>query len=224
MNTSSDRHLSSHALVQDFRYPTISPQRFAEGPILSFGSQEVRKSNDAILEQELAAAVVAARKEGVQDGLAQANAAMVQAIEQERSALAAALADFSRQRVEYFRRIEGDAVRLALLIARKILHREAQMDPLLLAGIVRVALDQMQAGTRVVLRTSPELVDSWSKFCSTHLQDKHSIEVVADPAMEAYQCALQAEAGSAEISLDAQLTEIEAGFFELLREKAVEPQ
>ena len=53
-------------------------------------------------------------------------------------------------------------VRLALSIARKILHREAQMDPLLLAGVVRVALDQMQAGTRVLLRTSPASARTWT--------------------------------------------------------------
>ncbi len=50
-------------------------------------------------------------------------------------------------------------VRLALAIARKVLHREAQLDPLLLAGVVRVALDQMQAGSRVLLRTSPDAAE-----------------------------------------------------------------
>ena len=110
-------------------------------------------------------------------------------------------------------------VRLALAIARKVLHREAQMDPMLLAGVVRVALDQMQAGTRVILRTSAESADIWRDFCEQHCQGRRNVEVVVDPALAGDRCVLQAEAGSSEISLDSQLQEIENGFFDLLRER-----
>ncbi len=65
-------------------------------------------------------------------------------------------------------------VRLALAIARKVLHREAQLDPLLLAGVVRVALDQMQAGSRVVLRTSTDAAEPWRKFCAEHCREGQS--------------------------------------------------
>ena len=47
-------------------------------------------------------------------------------------------------------------MQLALSIARKILHREAQLDPLLLAGIVRVALEKIDGATEVVLRVHPQ--------------------------------------------------------------------
>ncbi len=107
----------------------------------------------------------AARKQGLQEGQAQANMAAAQALEQERSAVIAAVREFGQQRREYFRRVEIETARLALAIARKVLNREAQMDPLLLAGVVRVALDQMQAGTRLVLRTSPGSAPGWAKFC-----------------------------------------------------------
>ena len=92
------------------------------------------------------------------------------------------------------------------------------MDPLLLAGVVRVALDQMQAGSRVVLRSSPESADLWREFCEQHCQGNHAVEVVADSALEGHVCLLQAEVGSSEVSLDSQLQEIESGFFDLLRE------
>ena len=142
-----------------------------------------------------------------------------QAIEQERAAVLSALEDFASRRDDYFRRVETEVVRLALAIARKVLHREAQMDPLLLAGVVRVALDQMQAGSRVVLRTSPESAELWREFCEQHCQGKQAVEVVADSALEGHVCVLQAEVGSSEISLDSQLQEIESGFFDLLRER-----
>ncbi len=46
-------------------------------------------------------------------------------------------------------------VRLALAIARKVLHREAQMDPLLLAGVVRVALDRCRRDAGVTCTPRP---------------------------------------------------------------------
>ncbi len=180
------------------------------------------KAHDLAWQQELAAAVEAARRKGFQEGQAQANAAAAHAIEQERAAVVAAVKDFARERTAYFRRVESEAVRLALSIARKILHREAQMDPLLLAGVLRVALDQMQVGTRLVLRTSPESARTWAEFCSQQLGKEHIIEVVPDTSLAAHGCILQAEVGSTEISLDRQLEEIESGFFDLLRDKVKE--
>ncbi len=197
--------------VESFRYPAMPPSG------LAFGAGDGHKARDQALQQEVGAAVEAARKQGIQEGLAQAKGAAAQALEQERSAVAA-VREFSQQRREYFRRVESEAVRLALSIARKVLHREAQMDPLLLAGVMRVALDQMQAGTRLVLRTSPGAARSWSEFCARQLPKEQTIEVVPDSSLESHRCILQADLGSTEISLDAQLQEIESGFFDRLRE------
>lgn len=203
--------------VENFCYPPIGSAGLGSPELLGLNAGEAHKARDQALQQERAAAVEAARKQGFQQGQAQAAAAAAQAIEQERAAVAAAVAEFAHARAEYFRRVESEAVRLALSIARKILHREAQMDPLLLAGVVRVALDQMQAGSRLVLRTSPESARSWAEFCSQHLSKEHVIEVEPDASLAAHRCILQAEVGSTEIALDAQLQEIESGFFDLLR-------
>ena len=212
----SDRFARDRA-VQSFSYPVIP--RGAAPELLGLGLPEVQRSRDLAVQREIAAAVEAARKQGLQQGQAQAGAAAAQAVEQERSAVAAAVRDFEQQRTEYFRRVETETVRLALSIARKVLHREAQMDPLLLAGVVRVALDQMQAGTRLVLRTSPASARIWAEYCTQHLQKEHHIEVVPDATLEGHRCILEAEVGSTEISLDAQLGEIESGFFDLLHPK-----
>jgi flagellar assembly protein FliH len=115
--------------------------------------------------------------------------------------------------------VESEVVRLALAIARKVLHREAQLDPLLLAGVVRVALDQMQAGTHVVLRTSTDSVGTWRTFCDQHCREHQSVEVVGDSGLAGPGCVLQAEAGSTEISLEGPLQEIQRGFFDLLGER-----
>jgi len=204
--------------VESFSYPEV-PGSVSLAPEYPAPGAADYKARDLALQQEIVAAVEAARKQGFQEGLGKANAAAAQTIEQQRLALQQTLRDFASRQTDYFRRVEREAVRLALFIARKILHREAQIDPLLLAGVVRVALDQIQAGTKLVLRTSPQSAGSWAEFCAKNLAADQRVEVVPDSSLESDQCVLQADVGSAEISLDAQLQEIETGFFDLLREK-----
>ena len=206
--------------VQSFRYPPMQPPGPVSADALAWGAAEGRPADDMMAQRERAAAAEAARLEGMEEGRRQAAAEMARHIEQERAAVASALQDFAAGRAAYFCRLESEAARLALSIARRILHREARLDPLLLAGVVRVALDQMQAGTRFVLRTSPESAASWAEFCASQLGGEQTIEVVPDEKLEAHRCLLETEAGSTEISLDDQLREIENGFFDLLQEKA----
>jgi len=205
--------------VQSFRYPAIpQPPGLCRDAAEILNSEAAREARELAMQQELAATVEKARAEGFSQGEAQARAAAAQAIEEERAAVLSALADFEDRRNDYFRRVETEVVRLALAIARKVLHREAQLDPLLLAGVVRVALDQMQQGTHVTLRSSPQLAQQWREFCA-QCRGKHTVEVVADSALDGHCCVLQAEVGASAISLDSQLQEIESGFFDLLRER-----
>jgi flagellar assembly protein FliH len=163
------------------------------------------------------AAIEAARQEGLRQGVAQAQAAAAQTLEQERCSILNALENFARERREYFRRVETDVVTLSLAIARKLLHREAQIDPLLLSGIVRVALDQIQQGSQVVLRCSPNEQSSWQKFLSAPSEAQREITVQGDESMEPGTILLETTAGKAAISLEAQLKEIESGFLDLLQ-------
>jgi len=60
--------------------------------------------------------------------------------------------------------VEAEIVQLALSIAAKILHREAQVDPMLVAALVRIAVEKMREGSGVTLRVSPKRVDSWRRY------------------------------------------------------------
>ena len=56
---------------------------------------------------------------------------------------------FAAERGRYLHAVEQEVVELALAMAARILRREAQMDPLLLTGAVRVALGQLSDSTEV---------------------------------------------------------------------------
>ena len=72
--------------------------------------------------------------------------------ERHRRQTAELVENFARERDHYLQAVEQEVVRLALAVAARILRREAQMDPLLLTGAVRVALGQLAATSEIRLR------------------------------------------------------------------------
>jgi flagellar biosynthesis/type III secretory pathway protein FliH len=157
-----------------------------------------------------------ARAQGRQEGLAEARKIFDEQLGRERASLAAALAGFTRDRATYFQKVEGEVIQLALAIARKILHREAQLDPLLLAGIVRVALEKIDGATGVVLRIHPDNASDWRRYLATQLEPSDRPEIVEDPAQPPDRCSLETSMGTALIGLEVQLKEIELGLMDLL--------
>ncbi|HXJ85916.1 MAG TPA: FliH/SctL family protein [Candidatus Binatia bacterium] len=157
-----------------------------------------------------------ARAQGFREGHAEAQKKFEEHLGCERSRLAEALSHFTRDRADYFEKVESEVVHLALGIARKILHREAQVDPLLLAGIVRVALEKIEGATGVVLHVHPFNAAEWRRFLSLQLDPADLPEIVEDPSQQPDGCVLETAMGTAVLSLEAQLKEIEQGLMDLL--------
>jgi flagellar biosynthesis/type III secretory pathway protein FliH len=131
-----------------------------------------------------------------------------------------ALEMFVGERKDYFSRVESDVVQLALAISAKIMHREAQVDPMLVAALVRVAIDKLHDGSSVSVRVSPSEAEKWRAFLANPLNGS-TIEIVEDAHLGAADCILETELGSANFSIDAQLKEVEQGFFDLLAQRPV---
>jgi flagellar assembly protein FliH len=129
-----------------------------------------------------------------------------------------ALELFKVERKDYFFRVESDVVHLALAISAKILHREAQVDPLLVAALVRVAVDKLHDGSSVSVRVSPTQAEKWRQYLANPLNGS-SIAIVEDTNLGPDDCILETDLGSANFSIDAQLKEVEQGFFDLLAQR-----
>jgi flagellar assembly protein FliH len=132
-----------------------------------------------------------------------------------RTAIATTISEFQQEREEYFAQVESEVVQLALSIAGKILHREAQVDPLLVAGIVRVAIEKMHDETDIKLRVGAGNGARWKQYCESHA-DLAQVEVREDPKLSNLDCILETRLGTANLGLDAQLKEVEKGFFDLM--------
>jgi flagellar assembly protein FliH len=141
------------------------------------------------------------------------------ALAQYRAEIGRALHEFALERQNYYLRIEGEVVELALAVARKILHREVQIDPNAIAGIVRVTLEKLDTGTKVVLRVHPKEATDWRHYFACQLEDVPTPDVHEDPAISPGECRIETSLGSTEVGLESQLKEIETGLLDLLAER-----
>lgn len=130
--------------------------------------------------------------------------------------LKTALDGFHSQTDNYLARVEHEVVRLALALAERILHRESQMDPLLLSGAVRVALGQLAESTEVRLRVPAGQYDLWVETLRLMPGLPLRPQVLADPEMQDSEAVLETNLGTVNLGVHAQLKEIELGFFDLL--------
>jgi flagellar assembly protein FliH len=177
----------------------------------------------AISEDQIRAREVRARKDGRDEGLAQGVIEFEKKLAADKQLLGQAVREFERERESYFQRVEAEVVGLAVAIARKILHREAQVDPLLLAGVVRVGLDNVGTGTHVRLRVHPDQVRAWQSFFAQQTDLQVPPELMGDPSLGLGHCMLETELGSTDLTLESQLKEIEQGFFDLLAQRPQKP-
>ncbi len=133
-----------------------------------------------------------------------------------RASISTALANFARERAKYYQQVESEVVQLALSIARKILHRESQVDPLLLAGMVHVALNQVERGTKITIRVNPQQVSGFRSYFAHHMEAQDTPEVLEDAGLSKECCILQTSVGTTRVGIDVQLKEIEQGLGDLM--------
>jgi len=129
--------------------------------------------------------------------------------------IAKAIEAFQAQRADYFARVEAEVVQLSLSIAGKILRREAQVDPMLIATLVRMAVEKMREGSSVTARVKVGCGAEWKRYFAGW-PNLSRVEVVEDPQVSDQDCVLETELGNAHFGLEAQLKEVERGFFDLL--------
>jgi flagellar assembly protein FliH len=137
------------------------------------------------------------------------------ATQRERAQQAAKLLEsFTQERDQYMQKVEREVVKLALAVAARILRREAQMDPLLLTGAVRVALGQLSQSTQVRLRVPPAELALWTEAIALIPNLAVKPTVIAGEGMRLGDCMMETELGSVDLGIRSQLGEIERGFFD----------
>jgi type III secretion system HrpE/YscL family protein len=160
----------------------------------------------------------AARQAEVVLGAARAGARELEASTRARAAdegrdeAAALLAVAAAERQRMLGAVQGDVVALAVEIARKIIHRELEVDPELAARLCTGALRQVALARAVTLRVSPDdlaTVGSRSQALAAVLEEGASLKVVGDAAVGRGGCVVESDMGRIDARLETQLAAIE---------------
>jgi flagellar assembly protein FliH len=173
--------------------------------------------------EELTSQLDRGTKDAWEQGFRAGETATRQGIEAEvretTSALAGTIAQIAAQRHETIRRAEADTVRLAIEIARRVLHREISVDPSALAALVGAALAKLGNQEIYRVRVHPDL----EKLLQSSLAQfgrSAATEVVSDPNLARGGVTFEISRGALDASVDTQLREIERGLVDEIRTRS----
>ena len=113
---------------------------------------------------------------------------------------------------------EGDLARLAVAIARRILHREIQVDHDALLGLIKAALAKIDQREIHIVRTHPDNVDLVQRVLE-HGRTQKRIEIAGDARLDRGALVVELSRGQLDASVETQLDEIERGFADLVGEQ-----
>lgn len=173
------------------------------------------EAESVIAQARTAAAQI--EREAYEKGCAEAHAQMAEevnrAVQDLRARLTQTLLQLEPLYAVIATRAEHDLVRLALEVARKVVHREVTTDADIVLTLARVALERLHPRAVAKVLLHPEDLE----FVVAHrqqLNNNSTLEFVADPSVGRGGCIVQSEHGDIDARIEQQFTTIERGFFE----------
>jgi flagellar assembly protein FliH len=130
--------------------------------------------------------------------------------------LSRCLSELASLRPHMRREAEKDMVKLAIAIARRVLHRELTLDPESIEGLIRVALDRLESRELCTVRVHADQ-EAAIRTLLDRFSNAHKIEIIADKSLRLGDVLLETPHGVIDASVDAQLSEIERGFADRLQ-------
>ena len=200
----------SVGLNDENRVAAQSPACGFVPPAASEGGRRARSGDD--IEEKIRAA----QQQGVQEGHTAARQEMGVQLEAMNVRMARAIEEMSGMRQRFRHEAEADVVALALAIARRILHRELTMAPDALLGLVKAALEKIEAREVHRVRIRPEDAPMVKQFLEK-MGLPQKVEVISDPGLERGSAILDSSRGALDASVETQLAEIERGLADLVR-------
>jgi flagellar assembly protein FliH len=190
----------------------VPPNRDSPAKKDDAGEEENRILRASVerLQHELAAAKRDAFESGRQAGEQKARAEIAPVMER----VNASIADLTGMRQELRRRAEKDVVQLSLLIARRVLHRELNVDTSALTALARVVFERLARAESYRVTVHPQFAASIQAALSGRLSSR--IEIDADAASPPGTFLIRSEEGSIDASVDTQLEEIGRGLTDRL--------
>jgi flagellar assembly protein FliH len=126
-----------------------------------------------------------------------------------------AICEVQRLRSSLYAQVEREVVKLAVAVAKKIVHREIQVDLDIVRTLVRVALSRVAEKSTVTICLNPVdydyLVEHRAELSQSEGQD---ISLLADKSIERGGCLIQTNCGDIDARVEEEFLEVEHSFFE----------
>ena len=168
-----------------------------------------------ISEAAIEARVQAAYNRGVADGEATAQQRAGSLAAPVLSSFGSIVKELSAARKHARQEAEESMVKLALAIARRVLHREMATDPDAILGLIRSGFDRLNAREIHKLRLSPGdaqiVIDN-----RTDLAIPDAVAIVPDGGLPPGSAIFDTSRGELDLSIQTQLEEFERGFTDLV--------
>ncbi len=169
-------------------------------------------------EESVEARVHAAYSRGVADGEATAQQRAGTLAAPVLSNFGAIVRDLAGARAQARQEAEESMVKLALAVAKRVLHREMATDPTAILGLIRSAFDRLNAREIHKLRLSPGdaqiVLDN-----RADLAIPQAIEICSDAGLAPGSALFETSRGELDLSVQTQLEEIERGFTDLVAQR-----
>ena len=174
--------------------------------------QAVLRETVRRLETQHAAVWREAFDEGREEGIQQTRAELQPVVER----MNASLSEMTGLRSEMRHRAEKDVVRLALLIAKRVLHRELAVDEGALTAIARVTFERMTRSESYQVTVNPRFAAAITAALPASQAARVRIE--ADAACAPGTLIVHSPEGMIDASVEAQLDEIGRGLADRISE------
>ncbi|SPE30365.1 Flagellar biosynthesis/type III secretory pathway protein-like protein [Candidatus Sulfopaludibacter sp. SbA3] len=201
------------------RVAPVAPPSRPEAPVAGDDEATHLRAKIAELEAILETQSRQAYEAGVRAGEVSARQALESGVREITQGMAAAIADLAGTRAETMRRAEGDTVRLAIEIARRVLHRELSIDVSALEALIKAALEKLQSQEVYRVRVHPDQ-EKLVRACLDQTGRGQAIAVVGDPVQPQGGAVFDISRGSLDASVETQLAEIERGLIDQLEARS----
>jgi flagellar assembly protein FliH len=128
---------------------------------------------------------------------------------------AEAILEIGRMKSSLYAQVEKEVVKLAIEVAKKIIHREIQVDPDIIQTLIRVTLANVAVKNPVTIHVNPVDFNYISERQAELSQSEaRNISIVPDKSIARGGCLVETDCGDIDARLEEKFHEVEHAFFE----------
>jgi flagellar assembly protein FliH len=114
-------------------------------------------------------------------------------------------------REKVLKKSEGDLLKLACLVAKKIILQEIRQDPMILANIVAVTVNQCSDREKITIKLNPadyQTVMANQQMLAETVGDESRVSLAPDSSVMPGGCLVETPTGTVDARIEAQLEEV----------------